>query len=199
MNTLLSPTIQIIKASSDLDDVFHHGFFEVYSGCFGDAPYFQRFSIERVEDDFQKMMTQGLFLCLRESNGCINAFIAGSALENHKGVLEDVLKYTESAINISELPLYWYHSEIGVPKCYRGKGYARSLWEETLRLMPSNYTKILARTNKLNEDSLKMHQKFGFVCIPDSEHIVKDGDYINIEHKPEDDTRVFLISHRNNV
>jgi len=187
------PTIQRIETFSDLDDVFYHGFFEVYSGCFSEAPYFQRISLERVKEDFHKMMIQGVFLCLRESNGRIDAFIAGSALENHKGALEDALKFTENQIDINNLSSYWYHSEIGVSKYLRGKRYARKLWEEMLHLLPRGYTEIFARTNKLNDDSLNMHKRFGFVCIPNSEHIVEDGDYTNIDHKPEDDTRVFLI------
>jgi len=173
--------------------VFYHGFFEVYSGCFGEAPYFQSFSISTVKEDFEKMMSQGVFLCLRESNGRIGAFIAGSPLKNHDNILDIAFKTIGGHINSNDVGSYWFHSEIGVTKNFRGKGYARRLWEEMLQQMPNNYVKILARTNKNNADSLNMHKKFGFVCVPNSEHIVEDGNYVNINHRPEDDTRIFLI------
>ena len=192
MNYQSNHTIQRIRTPEELDDVFYHGFFEVYSDCFSDEPYFQRFSLERVKEDFYAMMSHGVFLCLRESNGRVDAFVAGLPLQNH-GVLKDALEFTNHQIDVNVIASYWYHSEIGVPKRLRGKGHARRLWDEVLRLMPSGYIKILARTHKDNNDSLKMHERFGFVCIPGSEHIVVDGDYDNPDHKPEDDTRVFLI------
>jgi len=195
VSSLLKHNIQMIKTHADFDDVFFHGFFEVYSDCFCYEPYFQRFSLERVKSDFNEMMLQGVFLCVRESNGRIAAFVAGSPLKNHNRILETALKVAKNQIDISDLNSYWYRSEIGVPKRLRRKGYARMLWNEILGLIPNSYTNILARTHKFNEDSLKMHERFGFTCISESEHIVEDENYDNPNHKPEDDTRVFLIRH----
>lgn len=180
--------IQHIKTLKEFNDVFNYGFFEVYSDCFCDAPYFQQFSLERVWEDFSAMMLQGVFLCLRENNGRIGGFIAGSPLKNHSSIQETIINVTEN----SEHCLDWYHAEIGVSKRLRGNGFARLLWNEVLKLIPSEYTSIIARTHIHNNISLKMHKSFGFTYIHNSEHVISDSDYIKSDRDLEDDTRIFM-------
>ena len=179
-----NPNIIQIKSSAELKSMSYIAeICNIYIECFCGAPYFEEFNENEIENQFLKYADNGILLLWQDTETKkILAFDAAVPLSCDSDVAKIAAEFGFDKSSD------WYHADLGVPERYQRQGIATSLVNELISLISAN--KILARTQKDNIKSKKLHLKVGFKVI--------DGMFQSVKRKRitgeiKSDNRIFLL------
>lgn len=180
--------IKKVKSISELAIAFENGFIELFDGCFNVAPYFLKYPDKELWNIYKNHFKTGFVLFIYDADKIVG-FAGSRPLIDDEYVADDVKTFFP---NIED---YWYHSDIGVLKEYRGKGLGKKLIQETIRNTPKS-KKILMRTKEDNISSIKFHEKMGFVLLDDVVQVIERKDSFGNDVS---DKRIYMLYENNNT
>lgn len=168
-------TIKKISTFDELKLEFNEGFIELFNECFGDYPYFLKYSKKELWKIYSDHLTTG-FLLFAYKNGKLVGFAGSRPLLYDEYISNEVKAYFEKPTDV------YYHSELGISKAERGNNLAKKLIEETIKQCP--VSKVLMRTKSNNAPSIAIHKRMGFVMLP----LTQKGN-----GGAEEDVRIYML------
>lgn len=155
--------IEKVETSQQLETYLNSGLAKLYQTVFSEAPYFEKFSIEEIKEDFQKCLSDnGSILVALDpaKDDAPVAFISAVPLKNKFNLAVTVMKYVDPEKSA-------YLAEDGVAQEYRCRGLSSNMKKilmETCSL--KGFTEMLIRTSQSSYNQINSINKTGGTVIP---------------------------------
>jgi len=173
-------TIDPIQTQSQLEEYLQNGLIESYQEAFKDAPYFEHFTAQQVQEIFEDYLQTGISFVL-QNNKKVVGFSAAVPLEHSPQVkdhVQDHITQTQA----------WYMADLGVRKDHRGLCLSHHLVDIRIDHMPIN-TQIVMRTSINNHTSQNIYKSRGFDYL---DQTLQEVSQVRQNQNTEIDTRLFM-------
>lgn len=155
----------------------------LYREIFGEAPYFESFSDEEVNDIFEEYRRDGILLLAKNKDAVIG-FGATVPLKSVPDVARVIGVPPEQCDN------RWYIADLGIKKEFRRNKIGKKLTTDTMTgIQALGGTSVDLRTSINNLFALILYRQLGFLPITG---VVENVTGLRTSGKVETDTRVFL-------
>lgn len=154
--------IEKVETAQQLEAYLDSGLAKLYQTVFSEAPYFEKFSIDEIKDDFQKCLSDnGSILVALDpaKNDAPVAFISAAPLKSKFNLAVTVMKYVDPEKSA-------YLAEDGVAQEYRCRGLSSNMKKILMETCSfKGFTEMLIRTSQNSYNQINSINKTGGTVI----------------------------------
>lgn len=173
-------SIEPISSLTRLRETLQNGgLTRLYQDIFGQAPYFEKFSDQEVEDIFKEYVNDGILFLAKDTEGIIG-FGASLPIDS----VPEIKKIISPKIDVDEN--CWYMADLGVKSGYRRRGIGKRL----VLASTQKGSLIVMRTSINNTASQSLFRSIGYQDVPEA---FQEVDQARIDGTVISDQRLFLF------
>lgn len=179
--------VEKLSTPATLDACLEAGLAKLYQDVFAEAPYFEKFTIDEIKDDFQACLRdRGNILVARDpaKDFAPVAFISAVPLKSKFNLAAAVVPHVDPAKAA-------YLAEDGVAPAYRCKGLSSNMKKLLMEACSlEGFTQMLIRTSQSSYNQINSINKTGGTVIPG---LIQDVDSTRLDGTVTSDKRALYV------